>query len=121
MGKTKLDLRERVFARGMNYPSDAELLMLVLGSGTKDKPVEEIAYRMLDAIDVNNGQSLVDAFLKIPGVGMGKAMAVAAAIDSMKFRQIVGSIAGDDTIMMALKTNEDAVKVYKEIKSVIED
>ncbi|MEE3411804.1 MAG: DNA repair protein RadC [Treponema sp.] len=81
MGKTKLDLRERVFARGMNYPSDAELLMLVLGSGTKDKPVEEIAYRMLDAIDVNNGQSLVDAFLKIPGVGMGKAMAVAAAIE----------------------------------------
>ncbi len=51
----------------------------------------------------------------------GMAMAVAAAIDSMKFRQIVGSIAGDDTIMMALKTNEDAVKVYKEIKSVIED
>ncbi|MCR4849834.1 MAG: arginine repressor [Lachnospiraceae bacterium] len=51
----------------------------------------------------------------------GMAMAVAAAIDSMKFRQIVGSIAGDDTIMMALKTNEDAVKVFKEIKSVIED
>jgi transcriptional regulator of arginine metabolism len=39
----------------------------------------------------------------------------------MKFKQIVGSIAGDDTIMMALKTNEDAVKVYKEIKSVIEE
>ena len=51
----------------------------------------------------------------------GMAMAVAAAIDSMKFKQIVGSIAGDDTIMMALKTNEDAVKVYKEIKSVIEE
>ena len=51
----------------------------------------------------------------------GMAMAVAAAIDSMKFKQIVGSIAGDDTIMMALKTKEDAVKVYKEIKSVIEE
>ena len=46
MGKTKLDLRERVFARGLSYPSDPELLMLVLGSGTKDLPVEEIAYKM---------------------------------------------------------------------------
>ncbi|MCR4788683.1 MAG: arginine repressor [Lachnospiraceae bacterium] len=51
----------------------------------------------------------------------GMAMAVAAAIDSMKFKQIVGSIAGDDTIMMALKTDEDALTVYKEIRSVVEE
>lgn len=33
----------------------------------------------------------------------GMAMAVAAAVDAMKFREIVGSIAGDDTIMMAVE------------------
>ena len=33
----------------------------------------------------------------------GMAMAVAAAIDAMKLKEIVGSIAGDDTIMMAVK------------------
>ena len=81
MAKTKLDLRERVFARGLSYPSDPELLMLVLGSGTKALPVEEIAYRMMDAIDLCGGESLVDAFLKIPGVGLGKALAVAAALE----------------------------------------
>lgn len=81
MGKTKLDLRERVFARGMNYPSDAELLMLILGSGTKAMPVEEIAYKMLDTIDFTASKSLVDDFLRIPGVGMGKALAIAAAIE----------------------------------------
>ena len=81
MGKQKLDLRERVFARGMNYPSDAELLMLILGSGTKALPVEEIAYRMLDAVDISRGENLVDNFLKIPGVGIGKALAVAAALE----------------------------------------
>lgn len=37
----------------------------------------------------------------------GMAMAVAAAVDAMKFREIVGSIAGDDTIMMAVRTVED--------------
>lgn len=51
----------------------------------------------------------------------GMAMAVAAAIDSMSFKEIVGSIAGDDTIMMALKSNEDAEKVCREIKAVMED
>ncbi|MBQ4015020.1 MAG: DNA repair protein RadC [Treponema sp.] len=81
MGKTKLDLRERVFARGLSYPSDPELLMLVLGSGTKDLPVEEIAYKMADVIDVSEREKLVDGFLKIPGVGLGKALAVAAALE----------------------------------------
>ncbi|MCQ2080936.1 MAG: arginine repressor [Lachnospiraceae bacterium] len=51
----------------------------------------------------------------------GMAMAVAAAIDSMKFSQIIGSIAGDDTIMMALKTNRDAEDVYGEIMKTLED
>ncbi len=50
----------------------------------------------------------------------GMAMAVAAAIDSMKFNQIVGSIAGDDTIMMALKSNKDAQEVAEEIISTLE-
>lgn len=81
MGKTKLDLRERVFSRGLSYPTDSELLMLVLGSGTKDLPVEEIAYKMADMIDVSGRENLVDNFLKIPGVGLGKALAVAAALE----------------------------------------
>ena len=40
----------------------------------------------------------------------GMAMAVAAAVDSMNFPEIVGSIAGDDTIMCACRTDEDAEK-----------
>lgn len=41
----------------------------------------------------------------------GMAMAVAAALDAMNFAQIVGSIAGDDTIMCAIRTPEDAEKI----------
>lgn len=50
----------------------------------------------------------------------GMAMAVAAAIDAMKLSRIVGSIAGDDTIMMVLKTNSDAERVYADITEVLE-
>lgn len=37
----------------------------------------------------------------------GMAMAVAAALDALKFSEVVGCIAGDDTIMVAVRTVED--------------
>ena len=48
----------------------------------------------------------------------GMAMAVAAAIDAMQFKEIVGSIAGDDTIMAAVRTVEDTRTVMEKIRSV---
>ena len=49
----------------------------------------------------------------------GMAMAVAAAIDALKFPQIVGSIAGDDTVMCAVRTTEDTVRVMNEIEKLL--
>ena len=48
-------------------------------------------------------------------------MAVAAAIDAMKLKEIVGSIAGDDTIMMAVRTVEDTQEVIKKIRNVLDE
>ncbi len=45
----------------------------------------------------------------------GMAMAVAAAIDAMRFQEIVGTIAGDDTIMMAVRTVDDTEKLMGRI------
>ena len=41
----------------------------------------------------------------------GMAMAVAAAIDEMRWNEVVGCIAGDDTIMCAVRTIEDTAAV----------
>lgn len=49
----------------------------------------------------------------------GMAMAVAAAVDSMKFDEIVGTIAGDDTIMMAVRTVEDTEVLMGKIQELI--
>lgn len=49
----------------------------------------------------------------------GMAMAVAAAVDAMKFSEIVGSIAGDDTIMMAVRTVEDTKTLMKKISDMV--
>lgn len=49
----------------------------------------------------------------------GMAMAVAAALDSLHFKEIVGSIAGDDTIFCVAKTNDEAVILQKRIQDII--
>ena len=49
----------------------------------------------------------------------GMAMAVAAALDDLKLPQIIGCIAGDDTIMAAVRTSDDSEIVMKQIETVI--
>lgn len=49
----------------------------------------------------------------------GMAMAVAAALDAIKFSEIVGCVGGDDTIMCAIRSVEDTHTVMEKIKKVI--
>ena len=49
----------------------------------------------------------------------GMAMAVAAALDAIKFKEIVGSIAGDDTIMVAVRTTEETKILMQKIEQLI--
>ena len=49
----------------------------------------------------------------------GMAMAVAAAIDAMNFSEVVGSIAGDDTIMAATRSPMDAGTLKGKINDLI--
>lgn len=50
----------------------------------------------------------------------GMAGAVCASIDAMHIHEIVGSIAGDDTIMCAIRTTEDTVAIMKKLRRIIE-
>lgn len=49
----------------------------------------------------------------------GMAMAVCAAIDAMRWNEVVGSIAGDDTIMCAIRSVEDTSKVMEKIRRIV--
>ena len=49
----------------------------------------------------------------------GMAMAVAAALDAMEFNEIVGTIAGDDTIMCAVRTVEDTRLLLDKIRKKV--
>lgn len=49
----------------------------------------------------------------------GLAMAVAAAIDALNFYEIVGCIAGDDTIMCAIRSVDDTEKLMDKIRKMV--
>lgn len=49
----------------------------------------------------------------------GMAMAVGAAIDEMHWHEVVGCIAGDDTIMCAVRSIEDTVKIMEKIRKIV--
>ena len=51
----------------------------------------------------------------------GMAMAVAAAIDALGLHEIVGCIAGDDTIMCAIRSAEDTAGVMNRLRKIAED
>ena len=49
----------------------------------------------------------------------GMAMAVAAAVDAMKWNEVVGCFAGVDTIMCAIRTVEDTAVVMENIRKLV--
>lgn len=49
----------------------------------------------------------------------GMAMAVAASLDALHMHELVGCIAGDDTIMCAVRTVEDSVRLMEKLKKMV--
>ncbi len=50
----------------------------------------------------------------------GMAQAAGAAIDAMDLAEVVGSIAGDDTVMMVVRSEESARKLVYKLRSMTE-
>ncbi len=51
----------------------------------------------------------------------GMAMAVAAALDKMNWHEIAGCIAGDDTIMCAVRSAEETKLVMGKIRKIVSE
>ena len=49
----------------------------------------------------------------------GTAMALATGLDSLHWDEIVGTIAGDDTVMCAIRTVDDTKKLMKRLEEII--
>ncbi len=84
--KYKPNVREAAMEHGLSYLFDEELIMLILGTGTRQMPVELMAERILGVLDDYDSDQVVEKLLRLKGVGQGKALAVAAALELGKRR-----------------------------------
>ena len=83
---------------------------------TEDDMNEKYIRIFLDGfVSMDNAQNIL-----VVKTVSGMAMAVAAALDHMDYPEIVGSIAGDDTIMCAIRSMDDTVALMSKLKKLIE-
>lgn len=87
-------------------------------------------------VQAENPQGLSDKYVKVCREGYlsmdmaqnilvmktvpGMASAVAAAMDAMKFEEVAGCIAGDDTVMMAVKSVEETKALMEKLAVMFE-
>ena len=85
----------------------------------KDRPEEGMSEKYIRVLkDGYVSMDMAQNILVIKTVS-GMAMAVAAALDAMKWNEVVGCIAGDDTIMCAIRTVEDTTTVMEKIRRIV--
>jgi DNA repair protein RadC len=89
-----LDLRERVLASGAQCLGDSDLLALLLGTGTRGRPVGVVAARLLVRAGGVEGLLRIGphAFVAEEGLGMAKAARIAAGLELGR-RAVVRSLA----------------------------
>ena len=70
---------------------------------------------------LKDGYMSMDMAQNILVIKTVSGMAMAVALDAIHFHEIVGCIAGDDTIMCAIRSVDDTIIVMEKIKKMVED
>lgn len=130
--ETQEELAKRLNEEGFRVTQatvsrDIRELKLTKAAGSNGKQI----YRVLQSGETGMNEKylriLRDGFLSmamaqnilVVRTVSGMAMAVATALDAMKWPEIAGSIAGDDTVMCAVRSVDETLLVMDKIKKIM--
>lgn len=102
--------REKVLANGIQHLSDAELLAILMGSGTRNTTAVDLARQILGEVEYNLhelGRQSISDLQKIKGIGPAKAIALMAAMELGRRRS--GSLQVEKT---AIKSSETVFNFF---------
>ena len=74
-------VRETAIENGLRFLETKELIMLLIGSGIRDMPVERLAGKIQNVIESGSFDELVSRLMELEGVGTSRALAVAASLE----------------------------------------
>ncbi|MDD3219310.1 MAG: arginine repressor [Lachnospiraceae bacterium] len=108
---------------------DIKELKLTKVTGTKGRSIYTVLQNNPNNSKDKYNRVLQDAFVSMDTAGHllvlktapGMAMAVGAAIDGMHFPEVLGCIAGDDTVMCAIRSQQEAVKMMEKIRRIVQE
>lgn len=82
--------REKLLEKGQSVLSDAELLAIIIGSGTKEESAVDLSKRILSSVGDNLnalGKLSVKQLLRFKGIGEAKAISIVAAMELARRRR----------------------------------
>ncbi len=81
--------REKMIAKGREVLTNAELLAILMGSGSRSETAVQLAQRILSEVDSLNelGRKDLEFLMKFKGIGEAKAISIAAALELGRRRQ----------------------------------
>ncbi|EKD31480.1 MAG: hypothetical protein ACD_77C00322G0006 [uncultured bacterium] len=101
--------REKLLAKGAESLSDAELLAVILGSGTKNESAVDLGRNILQ-INENNLRSLagtsVKKLMEVKGVGLSKALAISAVMEISRRISVTSA-----ALLPGIQSSQNAAKV----------
>jgi len=101
----KPNLRERLQKEPIENMSDLELLMLILGNGTRHHNLQDLARKTLNYLDEHMQSGIIPDLQPIPGVGSAKGGKIRAALEfsRRRYRPALESITTPEGAYQALR------------------
>jgi len=107
--------REKLIQKGTASLSDAELLAILISSGTKDKSAVDLGRELLGIVNNNLnslGKLAINDLKKIHGIGTARAVTIAAALELGRRRKLA-----DSPEIPQIKCSKDVADIFHPILS----
>lgn len=98
--------REKLLLKGKTALSDAELIAILIGSGSRNESAVDLSKRILKSVDNNLnslGKATINQLLQFKGIGEAKAITIQAAMELARRRR------SEETVELYKITSSQAV------------
>lgn len=105
--------REKLMEKGRHVLTEAELIAILIGSGSKDETAVELSKRILASVGNNLndlGKLSISELIKFKGIGEAKAISVMAALELGRRRKETDLVKRDK-----ISTSKDVYDIMKPI------
>ena len=108
------DIRELNLTKTFSADGRQQYVRFVGENKPAVKGANQNALIKMSVISVDSARNLIVIKTRV-----GMASAVGSAVDAMNVPEMLGSIAGDDTLMCVMRTDNDALELVKKIKKAL--